>query len=77
MADAHKVLSLTWWVNTQKSRFLSNKMYDTELQELRKIPEWVSWEAQHTLDKTWNSNVKVLQELSSSTPSAITNIFKE
>ena len=77
MLDAHKVLSLTWWVNTQKSRFLNNKMYDTELQELRKIPEWVSWEAQHTLDKTWKSYVDVLQDLSSSDPSILTNIFKE
>ena len=77
MLDAHKVLSLTWWVNTQKTRFLSNKMHDAELQELRKIPEWVSWEAQHTLDKTWTSYVNVLQDLSSSDPSAITNIFKE
>jgi hypothetical protein len=75
--DDHKVLSLKWWVDAQKFRFLNNKMYDTELQELRKIPEWVSWEAQHTLDKTWKSYVNVLQDLSSLDPSILTNIFKE
>ena len=75
--DDHKVLSLKWWVDAQKFRFLNNKMYDTELEELRKIPEWISWETQHTLDKTWKSYVDILQDLSSSDPSILKNIFKE
>jgi hypothetical protein len=56
-------LSLSWWLQTQKEKFLAHALLDTEIALLRTLAVWRQWEQSHGVSNIFLTYIKALADM--------------